>query len=166
MNVFDYAWNSDIVTGKRKADKPDLITFANTHLFVYLLNNAIERKESVMIHCDVDVDGIGTGYILGRFIEAAGGLKPSYIINKSKEHGINEKHVNYFKNNKIDLLIIVDSGSNDIEYIKNMNCNVLVIDHHEVEHSDLKGITNDGKHSYAIINNTIQCFNFDVIKKY
>ena len=166
MNVFDYAWNSDIVTGKRKADKPDLITFANTHLFVYLLNNAIERKESVMIHCDVDVDGIGTGYILGRFIEAAGGLKPSYIINKSKEHGINEKHVNYFKNNKTDLLIIVDSGSNDIEYIKNMNCNVLVIDHHEVEHSDLKGITNDGKHSYAIINNTIQCFNFDVIKKY
>ena len=149
--VFDY----DIVTGYKKPDKPDLVYFENAELAIDMLYKHIMGRKSIAIHCDVDMDGVGSGYILKRFLETQGAIsRTGFIINGSKEHGINEKHVKYtYNNSNLGLFIILDSSSNELEYIKGMNCDVLVVDHHELSHRELFGDTAGGK--YVIINNTI-----------
>ena len=164
MDVFDYAWGNKVVTGEEKAEKPNLIAFKNSVDALRMLDKHIKAESNIVIHCDVDVDGIGTGYIMGKFIEYKTGVRPLYIINKDKEHGIQQKHVNYFKNSNIDLMIIVDSSSNEIDTIKQFNCDVLVIDHHEIEHNELLGNTNKENCKYVIVNNTIDNTDIDSIK--
>ena len=44
---------------------------------------------------------------------------------------------------------------NEIERIKKFNCDVIVIDHHNMGHQEFNGLCNDGVHRFAIVNNTI-----------
>lgn len=145
-------WNSEYVTGDIQAPVPSLLAFKNIDKAVELLHKHIKMKSRIVVHCDVDMDGIGCGYILKPFLRSQGVNKPIFIINKEKEHGIKEKHVDYFDRNPIDLLIIVDSSSNEIETIKKFNCDVLVIDHHEISHDETYI---NGEHEYIIVNNMI-----------
>ena len=144
-SVFDYKWGNKEVTGEERPEKPGFANFINSHKFVTMLNKHIALKSMIAIHCDVDVDGIGTGYILGRFIQQLTNQRPIYIINRDKEHGISQRHVDYFKGRGLGLMIIVDSSSNELDVIKGFDCDVLVIDHHEISHTELCGKTNDGK---------------------
>ena len=67
----------------------------------------------------------------------------------------------YFKDKNVDLIIITDSSSNDIEIIKQFNCDVLCIDHHDLLHTDLSGVCNNGVSEYVIVNNTIDSPTYD-----
>lgn len=149
--VFDYS----IITGESKPEKPCVIDLKNHDLAIDMLYRHITGRESIAIHCDVDMDGVGSGYILKRFLETQGAInRTGFTINRDKEHGINEKHVKYTHNTpNLGLFIILDSSSNEVEHIKEMNCDVLVIDHHELNHRELSGDTAGGK--YVIVNNTI-----------
>lgn len=152
-------WGNSVVTGDVKADKPDLLAFINTFSALDIIDKHCSRKESkIAIHCDVDVDGIGTGYILGKTLQSLYGVKPIYVINKEKEHGVQQKHVDFFAKNPIDLMLIVDSSTNEIDIIKQFNCDVVVIDHHEVRVplSELNGATSKEGCKYTIVNNTIE----------
>lgn len=155
MDVFEYTWGNKVVTGEEKSQKPSMVVFRNSALALEMLDKHIRKNGNIVIHCDVDVDGIGTGYIIGKFIQSKTGKRPLYIINKDKQHGIQQKHVDYFKNIDIDLMIIVDSSSNELDIIKQFKCDVLVIDHHELNHNELVGNTAEGNHKYVIVNNTI-----------
>ena len=154
-------WGNKVVTGEERAQKPDIVPFINCAGAIKMLNKHITNKSNIAIHCDVDVDGIGTGYIIGRFIAHNCGTHCKYIINKDKVHGIQQKHADYFADKPLQFMIIVDSSSNEIDIIKQFNCDVLVIDHHEVNHSSLIGKTLDG-HDYVIVNNTID--NSDLVE--
>ena len=163
-DILDAIWGNKVVTGEEPAKKPELIAFKNSDLAIRMIYKHIYGSKNIVIHCDVDMDGIGSGYIFGRFLATQTKVNPLYIINKDKVHGIQQKHVDYFKDKEIDLLVIVDSSSNDLEIIKQFNCDVLVIDHHEVLHNELCGYTNDGKHIFVIVNNVISNFEIDAIK--
>lgn len=160
----DTKWGNKTVTGEEKAIKPELLAFRNSHLAIEMLHKHLLSSRNIAVHCDVDMDGIGTGYIMGKFIATQTQIKPTYIINKDKVHGIQQKHVEYFKGKPLDLLIIVDSSSNELDVIKQFNCDVLVIDHHEINHNSLYGGTNDGEHKYLIVNNTIENNEINAIK--
>lgn len=156
-------WKINSVTGAEKAVKPEMCIFNNIVNGIQLLKKHIDNNSKIVFHTDVDVDGIGTTYIFKRTLENMGSTNHVLLINKDKVHGIQEKHATYFNapNNKIDLMIITDSSSNEIETIKKFNCDVLCIDHHELLHNDLSGLCNDGIHQYVIINNTISNNNFE-----
>lgn len=154
-------WKFSTVTGDTEPSLPSLCIFYNIVKAIKLLNKHVENNNSIGFHSDVDVDGIGTTYILKRFLLNQGSNKHLLLINKDKIHGIQMKHVEYFKKRPIDLLIITDSSCNEIDIIKQFNCDVLVIDHHELLHRDLSGKCNDGIHEYVIVNNTIDNFNFE-----
>ena len=164
MDVIEFKWGNPTVVGERKAEKPDLVAFKNSFLAIEMLNRHVRMRDKIAIHCDVDVDGIGSGYIIGTFIQNRMGGNPYYLINKEKEHGIKQKYVDYFKDKELGLLIIVDSSSNDIDIIKQFNCDVIVIDHHSVSHNELYGETFDGKHKFIIVNNTIKNEGLDEIE--
>ena len=151
----EYKWGSKYVTGEEITPKPGFVTFKECDKAILMLHKHIASNSTIAIHCDVDVDGIGSGYIMGRFLSTQTSSRPLYIINNDKVHGIQQKHADFFLNKPIDLMIIVDSSSNELDVIKQFNCDVLVIDHHMIEHNDTYGKTNDGEHEYIIINNVI-----------
>ena len=148
-------WGSDIVTGDREAGIPKIIGFHNTVKGIELLRNHVIKNSKIAVHCDVDVDGIGSGYVGKKFLGSQGAINTLFLINKDKIHGIQPAHVKYFNEiNNIDLLIILDSSTNEIELIKMLKCDVIVVDHHEIMHNELCGKTEYG-YEYVIINNMI-----------
>ena len=154
-------WKSKTVTCEVAAQKPTMCIFNNTRKALEMLNKHIVNNSTIALHTDVDVDGIGTTYILKKALDHIGSVKNMLIINKDKIHGIQEKHVEYFKKRPIDLIIITDSSCNEINIIKEFTCDVLVIDHHELLHNNLNGKCNDGIHDYVIVNNTIDNEDFE-----
>jgi single-stranded DNA-specific DHH superfamily exonuclease len=56
-------------------------------------------------------------------------------------------------------MIITDSSSNEVELIKQFECDVLIIDHHDLLHNELSGTCDDGVHKWIIVNNTIGNYN-------
>lgn len=161
-NILLEKWKSDIVTGDREANKPEMVIFNKCIDAINLLHKHIKLNSKIAIHGDVDLDGIGSTYIVKRTLDYHNATNQVLLINKDKEHGIKQKHVEFFKNYKIDLLIILDSSSNEIELIKQFNCDVLVVDHHEILHNELIGKTNDNEHNFVIVNNTIKNIDFDL----
>lgn len=149
-------WGLKSVTGDVKPDKPPFCIFNNITLALEMLKKHIVKNSRMCFHTDVDVDGIGTTYIFKKTLENLGSNNHILLINKDKVHGIQKKQVEYFKLNPIDLMIITDSSSNEIDLIKQFNCDVLCIDHHDLLHRDLYGKCNDGVHDYIIVNNTIE----------
>lgn len=163
-NILLDKWNSKEIFGEEKAPKPDFCVFNNTAYALDLLKKHIEANSKIVFHTDVDMDGIGTTYIFKKTLEYIGSNNHILLINKDKVHGIQQKHVDYFKQRPVDLMIITDSSSNEIDTIKQFNCDVLVIDHHEMLHNDLLGYCTDGIHRYVIVNNTIDNKNFETDK--
>lgn len=143
-------------------EKPEIIRFISSDRACELLNKHLNLKGNIIVHGDVDFDGIGSAYEIINFIKTLApyaNIKP--CINKEKEHGIFERTVKYF--NKFDkgLVIIVDSSSNNIDFIKNINHDVIVIDHHEVtikDRNELVGKTVGG--NYSIVTNMVSCDTF------
>jgi single-stranded DNA-specific DHH superfamily exonuclease len=149
-------WKLKCVTNDVEAKKPPFCVFNNTSKVLEKLHYHFTRNSRICFHTDVDVDGIGTTYIIKKAAENLGSTNHLLLINKDKVHGIQQKHADYFNtNNMIDLMIITDSSSNEIDIIKQFNCDVICIDHHELLHNDLYGKCNDEIHEYIITNNTI-----------
>lgn len=129
----------------------------NTAPALYMIEKHRKNNSRVMIHADVDVDGVGSAFIVKRYLEVIGFKTIMCTINSEKEHGIKASHAMYINTNKCaDLFIVVDSSSNELESIKACECDVLVIDHHTVLHSEFNGKTNDGVHDFVIVNNTVE----------
>lgn len=148
-------WHSDYVMGIEAPPKPGLLYFINTEKAIEMLYRHINGGSRIIVHCDVDMDGIGCGYILKRFITSLSQQKPSFVINKEKQHGIKEHQVPILNRSKPDLLIIVDSSSNEVDTFRKMDCDILVIDHHEINHSNFSGNTFDEQHEFVIVNNVV-----------
>lgn len=151
--------NLDMLLGDNDGYEPELVTFRNSNLAAKLLDKYLYNDSSIVIHADVDFDGIGSAYEIYKYFSLRG--KPNeklrLCINKDKEHGIGNgnKAVNYFNKYDDALIIIVDSSSNNIEHIKQINHDVLVIDHHElsVDTNELTGKTVGGQ--YCVVSNMI-----------
>lgn len=158
-------WGNDVITGDREANKPTICLFNNSIKACEMLHKHFKNKQNIIIHCDVDVDGIGQGYIVKRFSEYNTNGQIKYCINKNKIHGIQYKHAEAFNQIPLDLLIIVDSSSNEVDILKKFHCDVLVIDHHEVLHKHHSGKTEDG-HDFIIVNNVLEGENPEIIKEW
>lgn len=157
VNVFDKFPESiqNVLVETSMEYSPTLCNFINSQKAIELLNKHLNNPKLIGVHCDVDMDGIGTGYILNRFITWLGfSYKLGFTINNEKEHGIQEKHINYFNNSgNTGLIIILDSSCNELDLIKRFNGDVIVIDHHIVQHNELSGSTAGGE--YVIVTNMV-----------
>lgn len=155
--LIDRYKNVELLCGSKDADKePSIIQFRNADLAASLLDKHLYDDKSILIHVDVDFDGIGCTYEMSSFIKCRNSTKDvKMCINKEKEHGISESVVRYVNNKNPGLFIVVDSSSNDIDLVKKINCDVLVIDHHKVrvDASELMGETANGK--YVIISSMV-----------
>ena len=129
--------NVDLLIGERKPEEPDVVEFFNGWPAAQILFTHIIAGSRIAIHTDVDMDGVGSCYILRNWLlSCRNDLIIDCWINKRKQHGIDVGKSNSFNNlpkeYKYDLIIILDSSTNELEALKLLNCDVLVIDHHEV----------------------------------
>lgn len=148
----------DILLGGRQPLEPSVKRFINWEEACQMIKDNFTRNGLFLIHGDVDVDGIFSAKEAYEWVCCFTTKdKVACCINTEKIHGISEKHVEVFSNvvGINGLVIILDSSTNMIDYIKKMRCNVLVVDHHEVTVpiEQLKGDTAGGK--YVVVNNMI-----------
>lgn len=112
---------------------PEICHFTNSERGYCLIDRILEKKSEakVGVHCDVDMDGIGSGYIMYRFLKHYG-IEPILMINKVKQHSVTDKYIEPINGLGLDLLIVLDSSTNECEVLSKFNCPVLVIDHHNI----------------------------------
>lgn len=81
---------------------------------------------------DVDADGLVSGKIVDEYIQQKG-LMVYRMMNDRKKHGITDQVVEWVKKEGIELLYVVDGGTNDIEnqeVLSDLGVVVMVLDHH------------------------------------
>lgn len=152
--IKDIVEDYDIAVGIKEAPKPGLVIFRNAKSAAKLLMKHIQNKSIIKIHADVDMDGIAATFIMNSFLTDCGmGAYIQPCINKEKVHGVGGKHIEFINKSQASLVIIVDSSTNDTDIIKQFNCDVIVLDHHEVLHNELQGQTANGE--YLIVTNMV-----------
>ena len=99
---------------------------------IALIKN-LRPNANIGIIADCDTDGYTSATIIGQYLKQ---LMPecttTFFIHEGKAHGL-EEHWEDIRDAHYDLIIIPDAGSNDSYYAKEINCPILVIDHHIVE---------------------------------
>ena len=146
----------DEITAKllsiRKIKREDISNFLNPSIRNFLPNpsslldmdrsslrtiNAIKNNEKIGIFGDYDVDGATSTALLGKYFEELGVSYEIYIPDrKSEGYGPSIKGFKELIDKKVNVIFTVDCGTlsfEAIEYAKNKNLDVIVLDHHQSE---------------------------------
>lgn len=132
---------------------------ARTIIYKAVTKLIIMPTAKIYIFFDIDFDGLASGYIMWTMLKVLCRCNPMNIIpiiNRERKHGINDSIIETINNtDNVVLTIIVDSSSNMPEMFTKLNCDCVIIDHHDIEidSSLLNGRTANGE--YTVINNNI-----------
>ena len=101
------------------------------NLFMYHFNN----KSQIAVLVDEDIDGFCSASMMYSYVKKLDSEYPiTYIIHKkAKAHGLSDDIV---ISENIDLLIIPDAGTNDVDEckkLKKQGVDLLILDHHQKE---------------------------------
>ena len=102
------------------------------------LKMAIDGKQKVGIIQDCDVDGLCSAVIAYQFMSSMMNEKSIVFFHSGKQHGINDMMPEILNAN-LDLLIVPDAGSNDVDACRELRANgvdVIIADHHEIENEN------------------------------
>lgn len=111
--------------------------YVNIDMATKRLKMAIDGKQKVGIIQDCDVDGLCSAVIAYQFLRS-NGVWPIVFFHSGKQHGINDLMTEILNAN-LDLLIVPDAGSNDVDACRELRANgvdVIVADHHEIENEN------------------------------
>lgn len=109
---------------------------SNMDAAIRLLYNTLEatnKAPSIGTIIDADADGFCSAAILYLYLKSiAPRADIKCYFHKGKGHGFGDLWSEIEENDKsaFDLFIVADAATNDQEYIKQMNCEVIVLDHH------------------------------------
>lgn len=100
---------------------------------------AIQNNEKICIYGDYDVDGTVATSILLLFFQEIGVNCTYYIPNRLNEgYSLNNTALDFLKSQHTQLIITVDNGitaHQQVEYANSLGIDVIITDHHQVEHS-------------------------------
>ncbi len=102
---------------------------------VQRLNEAIGRKEKILVYGDYDVDGTSAVALVYRFLRNFYSSLDYYIPDRYDDgYGISEKGVDYAYNSGVKLVITLDCGIkaiNMVKYAKSKGIDFIICDHHK-----------------------------------
>ena len=98
---------------------------------------ARERRESLVIFGDYDVDGVTSTTLLLEVLRRLGWQVEAYLPNRMEEgYGLSRDGVeNCLKKYPVSLLLAVDCGSTAVEtiaWLRDRHVDVIVLDHHQI----------------------------------
>lgn len=130
---------------------------SSTKVFV----NTLDQDNDICIVVDCDCDGYTSAALMINYINDL--KSDNYIENhvhwflhESKQHGLSDA-MDWIRDIGPSLVIIPDAGSNDIEYLKELEekeIYVIILDHHEVEEYEF---WQTEKHPYLFLINSQSC---------
>ena len=98
------------------------------------LNDAMGRKERIMIYGDYDVDGCTAVALVFKFLQHFYSNMEYYIPDRYEEgYGISHKSIDYAHEQDIKLIIVLDCGIKAVEeigYAKSLGIDFIICDHH------------------------------------
>ena len=98
------------------------------------LNDAMGRKERIMVYGDYDVDGCTAVALVYKFLQQFYSNIDYYIPDRYDEgYGVSYKGIEYAKQTGVKLIIILDCGIkaiNEINYAKSLGIDFIICDHH------------------------------------
>lgn len=99
------------------------------------VKKAIERKETVAVYGDYDVDGITATCIVTDYLVSKGLSCRPYIPDRSEEgYGLNTLAIEALRADGVSLIITVDCGItavSETEYARSLGVDLVITDHHE-----------------------------------
>lgn len=102
----------------------------------------INKKNKICVYGDYDVDGVTSTVILYKGLKKLGANIIYYIPDREEEgYGLNKDAINEVKNMGVSLILTCDNGIasiDEIDYIKNLNMDIVVLDHHEPRYIELE----------------------------
>lgn len=108
----------------------DPASLPNIDFATQQIADVIENKKKVGIIGDYDVDGICSSVILKEFFESFDIETIIWIPTRQNGYGPSDFAIDFFNNNPVDLLILVDCGTNSHDFYQKYNKPILIIDHH------------------------------------
>lgn len=128
------------VTDARKFFRPQLTDLHDPFLFqdmqkaVNRLNEALGRKERILVYGDYDVDGCTAVALVYRFLQQFYGNIDYYIPDRNEDgYGVSRKGVDYACETGVGLVIVLDCGikaSEEIAYAREKGIDFIICDHH------------------------------------
>ncbi len=98
------------------------------------LNDAMGRKERIMVYGDYDVDGCTAVALVYKFLRLYYSNIEYYIPDRYEEgYGVSRKAIDMANENGVKLIIILDCGikaHEQIEYAKTLGIDFIICDHH------------------------------------
>ena len=98
------------------------------------LNDAMGRKERIMIYGDYDVDGCTAVALVYKFLQQFYSNMEYYIPDRYDEgYGISKKALDYAAQQGVKLVVVLDCGIKAIEeiaYAKSLGIDFIICDHH------------------------------------
>lgn len=98
------------------------------------INQALGRKERILVYGDYDVDGTTAVTLVYRFLQQFTTNIDYYIPNRYNDgYGVSFKGVDYAKESGVKLVIVLDCGVKavkEIAYAKEQGIDFIVCDHH------------------------------------
>lgn len=98
------------------------------------LNDAMGRKERILVYGDYDVDGCTAVALVYKFLQQFYSNIEYYIPDRYEEgYGVSRKGIDYAKQHGVKLIIILDCGIkaiNEIAYAKEQGIDFIICDHH------------------------------------
>ena len=127
-------------SGARRFFRPQLADLINPFLMkdmdiaVDRLNDAMGRKERILVYGDYDVDGCTAVALVYKFLQQFYSNIDYYIPDRYEEgYGVSKIGIDYAKETGVKLIIILDCGIKAIEeiaYAKSLGIDFIICDHH------------------------------------
>ena len=98
------------------------------------LNDAMGRKERILVYGDYDVDGCTSVALVYKFLQQFYSNIDYYIPDRYDEgYGVSKKSLEYARETGVKLIIILDCGikaTDEIAYAKSLGIDFIICDHH------------------------------------
>ena len=115
------------------SDINSFLDLNNMEAAIKMLFKHLKSNSRILIQVDSDVDGFTSAALLYNYLRANyPNARIDYQVHDQKRHGLDM--VDSIYQNKYDLIIVPDAGSNEYEkhkILKDLNIDCLILDHHD-----------------------------------
>ncbi len=112
----------------------DPFLFKDMKVAINRLNEALGRKERILVYGDYDVDGVTAVALVYKFLHQYCTNIDYYIPDRYEDgYGVSHKGVDYAHETGVKLIIVLDCGIKAVEeiaYAKSLGIDFIICDHH------------------------------------
>ena len=115
-------------------DLLDPFLFKDMAIAVKRINDALGKKERIMVYGDYDVDGVTAVALVYRFLQQYSSNLDYYIPDRYDEgYGVSKQGIDFAYEGGVKLIIVLDCGIkavDEIQYAKDKGIDFIICDHH------------------------------------